>query len=162
MSFTVSFKFRNVMFNMLLLITLLASDNIQELSEAYHSRESRNSACWTTSKTQGSYLAEWPYWLRSSWRRNCTFIYLTLLEYLDDWYYLAWYVFQEVTGIYTNNFDLSLNTKNGFPVFATVVEANYVTKKQDLFSAYKLTQEDKTQIEELSKDPRIVERVSRI
>ncbi|KAF3519224.1 hypothetical protein DY000_02058652 [Brassica cretica] len=65
----------------------------------------------------------------------------------------------EVTGIYTNNFDLSLNTKNGFPVFATVVEANYVTKKQDLFSAYKLTQEDKTQIEELSKNPRIVERI---
>ncbi|CAH2035651.1 unnamed protein product [Thlaspi arvense] len=65
----------------------------------------------------------------------------------------------EVTGIYTNNFDQSLNTKNGFPVFATVVEANYVTKKQDLFSAYKLTQEDKTQIEELSKDPRIVERI---
>jgi DNA replication licensing factor MCM2 len=24
---------------------------------------------------------------------------------------------------------LSLNTKNGFPVFATVVEANYVAKK---------------------------------
>ena len=79
---------------------------------------------------------------------------------IDEWYYLAWYLLQEVTGIYTNNFDLSLNTKNGFPVFATVVEANYVTKKQDLFSAYKLTQEDKTQIEELSKDPRIVERVS--
>lgn len=68
-------------------------------------------------------------------------------------------LFQEVTGIYTNNFDLSLNTKNGFPVFATVVEANYVTKKQDLFSAYKLTQEDKEQIEKLAKDPRIGERV---
>ncbi|GJZ49728.1 DNA replication licensing factor MCM2, partial [Tanacetum coccineum] len=26
----------------------------------------------------------------------------------------------EVIGIYTNNFDLSLNTKNGFPVFTTV------------------------------------------
>ncbi|XP_043717807.1 DNA replication licensing factor MCM2-like [Telopea speciosissima] len=65
----------------------------------------------------------------------------------------------EVTGIYTNNFDLSLNTKNGFPVFATVVEANYVTKKQDLFSAYKLTQEDKEEIEKLAKDPRIGERV---
>ncbi|GMY26690.1 DNA replication licensing factor MCM2 [Fagus crenata] len=65
----------------------------------------------------------------------------------------------EVTGIYTNNFDLSLNTKNGFPVFATVVEANYVTKKQDLFSAYKLTQEDKEEIEKLSKDPRIAERI---
>lgn len=68
-------------------------------------------------------------------------------------------IFQEVTGIYTNNFDLSLNTKNGFPVFATVVEANYVTKKQDLFSAYKLTQEDKEEIEKLGRDPRIGERV---
>ncbi|KAL0554660.1 hypothetical protein IC582_008586 [Cucumis melo] len=65
----------------------------------------------------------------------------------------------EVTGIYTNNFDLSLNTKNGFPVFSTVVEANYITKKQDLFSAYKITQEDKEEIEELAKDPRIGERI---
>ncbi|KAJ6820966.1 uncharacterized protein M6B38_365495 [Iris pallida] len=65
----------------------------------------------------------------------------------------------EVTGIYTNNFDLSLNTKNGFPVFATVVEANYVTKKQDLFAAYRLTDEDKIEIEKLSKDPRIGERI---
>ncbi|XP_054808214.1 DNA replication licensing factor MCM2 [Prosopis cineraria] len=65
----------------------------------------------------------------------------------------------EVTGIYTNNFDLSLNTKNGFPVFATVVEANYILKKQDLFSSYKLTQEDKDEIEKLAKDPRIGERI---
>ncbi|MBA0683209.1 hypothetical protein Goari_024883 [Gossypium aridum] len=65
----------------------------------------------------------------------------------------------EVTGIYTNNFDMSLNTKNGFPVFATVVEANYVTKKQDLFSAYKLTQEDKEEIEKLAKDTQIGERI---
>ncbi|KAA3484192.1 DNA replication licensing factor MCM2-like [Gossypium australe] len=65
----------------------------------------------------------------------------------------------EVTGIYTNNFDMSLNTKNGFPVFATVVEANYVAKKQDLFSAYKLTQEDKEDIEKLAKDPQIGERI---
>ncbi|GER39223.1 DNA replication licensing factor MCM2 [Striga asiatica] len=65
----------------------------------------------------------------------------------------------EVTGIYTNNFDLSLNTKNGFPVFATVIEANYISKKHDLFSAYKLTQEDKDEIEKLAKDPRIGERI---
>jgi DNA replicative helicase MCM subunit Mcm2 (Cdc46/Mcm family) len=64
-----------------------------------------------------------------------------------------------VTGIYTNNFDLSLNTKNGFPVFATVVEANCVAKKHDLFSAYRLTDEDKAEIEKLAKDPRIGERV---
>jgi len=65
-----------------------------------------------------------------------------------------------VTGIYTNNFDLSLNTKNGFPVFATVVEANYITKKQDCFSSYKLTEEDKEEIEKLAKDPNIGEKVS--
>ncbi|KAE9596032.1 putative DNA helicase [Lupinus albus] len=65
----------------------------------------------------------------------------------------------EVTGIYTNNFDLSLNTKNGFPVFATVVEANYVTKKHDLFSTYKLTQDDKEEIYNLARDPRIGERI---
>ncbi|KAI3912274.1 hypothetical protein MKW92_008221 [Papaver armeniacum] len=65
----------------------------------------------------------------------------------------------EVTGVYTNNFDLSLNTKNGFPVFSTAVEANHVIKKQDLFSAYKLTQEDKDKIEKLARDPRIGERI---
>ncbi|CAI0381468.1 unnamed protein product [Linum tenue] len=65
----------------------------------------------------------------------------------------------EVTGVYTNNFDLSLNTKNGFPVFATIIEANYVTKKHDLFSSYKLTQEDKEEIEMLAKGPRIGERI---
>jgi DNA replication licensing factor MCM2 len=85
------------------------------------------------------------------------FSILIVLERADnDVLYLS---FQEVTGIYTNNFDLSLNTKNGFPVFATVVEANYIAKKQDLFSAYKLTDEDKAEIEKLSKDPRIGERV---
>ena len=34
-----------------------------------------------------------------------------------------------------------------------------MAKKQDLFSAYKLTDEDKAEIEKLSKDPRISERV---
>ncbi|XP_039000346.1 DNA replication licensing factor MCM2-like [Hibiscus syriacus] len=38
-----------------------------------------------------------------------------------------------------------------------MIEANYVTKKQDLFSAYKLTQEDKEDIERLAKDPQIGE-----
>ncbi|KAG6429364.1 hypothetical protein SASPL_107414 [Salvia splendens] len=65
----------------------------------------------------------------------------------------------EVTGIYTT-IDLSLNTK-GFPVFATVVEANYVVKKHDPFSAYKLTQEDTEEIQKLAKDPRIGERIAK-
>ncbi|GAQ88362.1 DNA replication licensing factor MCM2 component [Klebsormidium nitens] len=65
----------------------------------------------------------------------------------------------EVTGIYTNNFDAALNTKNGFPVFATLIEANYIHKKEDLFSAYKLTDEDKAEVLKLSKDPRIGQRI---
>ena len=36
----------------------------------------------------------------------------------------------EVTGIYTHQFDMSLNTQNGFPVFSTVIEANYVQKRE--------------------------------
>ena len=66
----------------------------------------------------------------------------------------------EVTGIYRNNFDVSLNTRNGFPVFATVIEANHVTKKEDEFSSTRLTEEDMKEIRTLAKDPRIRQRVS--
>mmetsp|Transcript_25307 Transcript_25307/g.42404 ORF Transcript_25307/g.42404 Transcript_25307/m.42404 type:complete len:904 (-) Transcript_25307:420-3131(-) len=65
----------------------------------------------------------------------------------------------DVTGIFTNNFDAALNIKNGFPVFATVVEANYITKKADTFAAYKLSDEDKAEIRQLSSDPRIGQRI---
>ena len=36
----------------------------------------------------------------------------------------------EVTGIYRNNFDASLNHLHGFPVFATLIEANFISKKE--------------------------------
>jgi len=38
---------------------------------------------------------------------------------------------QELTGTYTNNYDGSLNTANGFPVCATVIQANHIAKKDD-------------------------------
>jgi len=66
----------------------------------------------------------------------------------------------EVTGIYRNNFDAALNTKNGFPVFATIIEANYISKKQDIFASFRLTEDDKKEILKLSKDERISKRVS--
>lgn len=65
----------------------------------------------------------------------------------------------EVTGIYMNNFDSSLNKRNGFPVFSTVIEANYISKRDDQFSAFRLTEEDEKEIRQLSKDPRIGERI---
>lgn len=48
-----------------------------------------------------------------------------------------------VAGIYTHTYDASLNVKNGFPVFNTVIEANNVIKKTDQFAFYKLTDADK-------------------
>ena len=62
------------------------------------------------------------------------------------------YAFQEVTGIYRNNFDAALNVKNGFPVFLTIIEANHINKKEDMFAAFCLTDDDETKIRQLSKD----------
>ena len=67
----------------------------------------------------------------------------------------------QVTGIYRNNFEASLNTQHGFPVFGTIIEANYIAKKEDLFAAFKLTEEDEKQIRELSKQERIGEKLIR-
>ncbi|KAI8826242.1 MCM2/3/5 family-domain-containing protein [Fimicolochytrium jonesii] len=65
----------------------------------------------------------------------------------------------EVTGIYRNNFDVSLNTRNGFPVFATVIEANSITKKEDAFASFRLTEDDQKKIRQLAKDPKILSRI---
>lgn len=66
---------------------------------------------------------------------------------------------QEITGIYRNNYDGSLNTANGFPVFATVIEANHLTKQDDKMAVANLTDEDVREIIKLSKDEKIAERV---
>lgn len=65
----------------------------------------------------------------------------------------------EITGIYRNNFDASLNTKNGFPVFSTVLEANHINKKEDLFASMRLTDEDEKMIRAMARDDRIAKRI---
>lgn len=65
----------------------------------------------------------------------------------------------EVTGIYRNNYDAQLNNRNGFPVFATILEANYVVKSHDQLAGFRLTDEDEREIRRLSKDPRIVDKL---
>ncbi|PHH77658.1 hypothetical protein CDD82_3400 [Ophiocordyceps australis] len=65
----------------------------------------------------------------------------------------------EVTGIYRNSYDAQLNNRNGFPVFATVLEANHVVKAHDQLAGFRLTDEDEQAIRRLSKDGRIVERI---
>ncbi|EIE26454.1 MCM-domain-containing protein, partial [Coccomyxa subellipsoidea C-169] len=68
---------------------------------------------------------------------------------------------EEITlvGTYTNAFDVGLNIKNGFPVFTTVIDANYINKQEDRFAAFKLTDEDKQELHRLARDPRIAERI---
>lgn len=57
--------------------------------------------------------------------------------------------------MYTNSYDAFLNVKNGFPVFSTALEANYVRKHEDTYAAFKLTDEDKADIHKLARDARI-------
>ena len=66
---------------------------------------------------------------------------------------------QELTGIYNNNYDGSLNTANGFPVFATVILANHIAKKDDKMAVAALTDEDMRAVLQLSKDEQIADRV---
>lgn len=65
----------------------------------------------------------------------------------------------EITGVYLNQFDAGLNTKQGFPVFSTLIEANHLRKQSDLSADQLLTQEDKEAILELAKDPNIGKRI---
>ena len=61
--------------------------------------------------------------------------------------------------MFTNSYDGSLNTANGFPVFATVIEANYISKKDDKMAVASLTDEDIKAIQQLAKDEKVGERV---
>ncbi|XP_043742096.1 DNA replication licensing factor MCM2 [Cervus elaphus] len=65
----------------------------------------------------------------------------------------------ELTGIYHNNYDGALNTANGFPVFATVILANHVAKKDNKVAVGELTDEDVKMITSLSKDQQIGEKI---
>jgi DNA replication licensing factor MCM2 len=78
----------------------------------------------------------------------------------DFLYHIAAHLYkQEVTGVYRNNFDASLNAKNGFPVFSTIIEANHINKKEDLFAAFRLTEDDEKEVRALARDERIRKRI---
>ncbi|KAI8924077.1 MCM2/3/5 family-domain-containing protein [Entophlyctis helioformis] len=65
----------------------------------------------------------------------------------------------DITGVYRNNFDVSLNMRNGFPVFATVIEANHVLRREDEFASSRLTETDLREIMRLKDDSRIRQRI---
>ena len=61
----------------------------------------------------------------------------------------------EVTGVYIHRHEASIAGRMGFPVFRTCIEANYIYKREDMFSSIHITDEDKREIHKLSKDPNI-------
>ena len=65
----------------------------------------------------------------------------------------------EVTAVFEHTYDAGLTMKSGFPVFSTFLTANHVRKREDASSASNLSESDVRQILELSKDPRIGERL---
>ena len=60
----------------------------------------------------------------------------------------------EITGIFTNRFEYALNVKHGFPVFSTVIEANYIKRVRELINE-DFTSAEKEEIRKLSKNPNI-------
>lgn len=66
----------------------------------------------------------------------------------------------DVTGVYKNAYDGGLNAKNGFPVFATIIEANLVQRREaGKLGEFTLTEEEEREIRALSQDRRIVDRI---
>ncbi|ODV79938.1 MCM-domain-containing protein [Suhomyces tanzawaensis NRRL Y-17324] len=67
----------------------------------------------------------------------------------------------EVTGVYKNNFDGQLNVKNGFPVFATIIEANSIRRKEaagDSASAA-WTEEEEREFRKLAQERGIIDKI---
>lgn len=66
----------------------------------------------------------------------------------------------DVTGIYKNSYDGSLNAKNGFPVFSTVIEANMIQRREaGHVGEFNLSEEEERQILDLSKQRDIIDRI---
>ena len=65
----------------------------------------------------------------------------------------------ELTGVFSNSYDSSLNVSNGFPIFATVIMANHIAKLDEKGETDRMTDEDIKAITNLSKDERIGERI---
>ncbi|EEQ41519.1 hypothetical protein CLUG_05647 [Clavispora lusitaniae ATCC 42720] len=71
----------------------------------------------------------------------------------------------EIVGIYKNNYDGRLNAKNGFPVFATIVEANSVKRKEtsSVFNSdtgqAAWVEEDEREFRRLSRERGIIDKI---
>ena len=61
-----------------------------------------------------------------------------------------------ITGIYENTYDVRLAGTNGFPVFSTVISANYI-EKLDATSTGEISEDDMNEIRKMSRNEKIGE-----
>jgi DNA replication licensing factor MCM2 len=54
-----------------------------------------------------------------------------------------------------------LNHLHGFPVFATVIEANHIAKKDDAFASFRLSEEDEKLVRKLAKEEDVARKIVR-
>jgi DNA replication licensing factor MCM2 len=64
----------------------------------------------------------------------------------------------QITGIYKHQYEMSLNFKNGFPVFTTMILANYIAKGGNQYQSV-VTEDDVKAIINLSKQPNIADKI---
>ncbi|KEG14101.1 minichromosome maintenance (MCM) complex subunit [Trypanosoma grayi] len=67
----------------------------------------------------------------------------------------------DVTGIYRNNFDPLLNSRQGFPVFTTVLHANNVVRRSAEVGSFRLPDDERARIMDLSKHPNLRRKILR-
>lgn len=67
----------------------------------------------------------------------------------------------EVIGVYTNSFETRSNVQAGFPVFATIIEANNIQKREVATVAHAITDEDKATFAKWASDPNFADKVIR-
>jgi DNA replication licensing factor MCM2 len=65
----------------------------------------------------------------------------------------------DLTGVYTNNFDLALNRRNSFPVFATVIIANHLFLPSDAYDRFALSEDDVREIRDIARRPELVDQM---
>lgn len=76
----------------------------------------------------------------------------------------------EVTGIYKNSYDGNLNAKSGFPVFATVIEANSIKRREggllggsegleEGLDAFGWTEEEEREFRKMAQDRSIIDKI---
>ena len=66
----------------------------------------------------------------------------------------------ELTGVYSNSYDSSLNVSNGFPIFATVIMANHIAKLDEKEKKLEVESMMKKHADECAEVPKLLDELN--